>query len=229
MTQVAKPTNLSALTKKRLLRLADRLDKVKPSHFDIHTWYGINSDTAIKKFCSLGFGKVKEIGKKTEEVSDYTGGFVTKKVKKSRYALLDEGFCGSVACVLGHAAMVPEFNRAGLYVEVTGLQEKIEEGRAYWGGEGGIAYRDPKKPKSKLYESFEAGMKFFGVPEAHAVLMFGGEYSRQFYGFDLCNDNHANITPKRVAKYLRKYVESNGQYADDVMAMCGVTELKILC
>lgn len=212
----AAATKLSADTKKKLLRLCDRLDK-----------------KATKAVLNNGFAKVQKIGTVTEKIYQrnpdgaWGGKWVPKKY--DRVVLLDEGFCGSTACVLGHAAMIPEFTRKGLYVEVTDIQKikdkRLADGYNFYGGEGDDVFKDPKNPRKKIKNGFDAGMKFFGLCESHAVMMFGGELTRAFYGSD---DNTKNITPKRVAKYLRKYVETNGQWGEDVLAYAGVNSLEIM-
>lgn len=212
-------TKLSADTKKKLLRLADRLDKVKPSHFDLYTWYGVEDDKATKAVLDRGFAKTAKIGTAKEEVyqpneNGRRGSYVEKKI--DRVVLLDEGFCGSVACVLGHAALIPEFTRKGLYIEVTDI-EKIKnrrkaDGYTFYGGKGEVVYKDPKKPRARLKNNFDAGAAFFGLTENQADAVFGGERSGIFY--NMTGDKEP--TPKRVAKYIRKLVESNGAYFDDV-------------
>lgn len=218
----AAATKLSADTKKKLLRLADRLDKVKPSHFDLYTWYGVEDDKAVKAVLNQGFAKTQKIGTAKEEVyqpaepGEYGGKWVEKKI--DRTVLLDEGFCGSVACVLGHAAMIPEFTRKGLYVEVTDIQKikdnRLKDGYTFYGGEGDVVYKDPKHPRKKLKNGFSAGAAFFGLTVEQADAVFGGERSGIFY--NMTGDKEP--TPKRVAKYIRKLVESNGAYFDEVEA-----------
>jgi hypothetical protein len=209
-------TKLKALTKKRLLRLADRLDKVKPSHFDIWTWYGVSDKKAVTALTQQGgFNETAELGKITRD--RYFGGAEGwKTVKEPRKVLLDEGFCGSVACVLGHAALIPEFNKAGLYVDVTKITRQIEEAKkeefyTFYSGDGEVVYRDPKVKGAKIKQHFDAGQEFFGLTEEQADMIFGGERSPYFYGT-------SNPTPKNVAKKLRKFVESNGAYGDEVEA-----------
>ena len=174
----------------RLERLADRLEKVKRSHFDISTWYEAPSK------------KIAKIEKTKSLKYNFGGGFGKREV------LIREGFCGSVACVLGHAALIDDFNDKGLYVDVT---EAIDDVKYYKGGKSieltaDVVYKD----RDGIHYGAEAGIRFFGLPKVHAYIMFFYNAPLeccQFYGVDM----EDQITPKKVAKALRKYIETKGE------------------
>lgn len=125
--------------------------------------------------------------------------------------VLTEGFCGTTACVLGTAALLPEFVAAGLHVV---FRHYTPSGSAtaatprdyfYHPAEGGkVSFADVKYG-AKTGDS--AGAAFFDIPHHHAGCMFyTGEGSNFFYhrGWD------ETITPKDVAKALRMYVATDG-------------------
>lgn len=162
--------------KERLLKLAERMDETKPKKFYIGSWMSpsIDEKRVIKNF-----------DPETKEV-----------------AL--EGFCGTVCCVLGHAAFMPEFREEGLTILATKFTDW------YLGRDsisnGLVAYRNPKTGRITK-DPIRAGQRFFDLPKSHAECIFatGSEtYSTEkFYGATRKDE----ITPKKVAKALRRYVE----------------------
>jgi hypothetical protein len=156
------------MEKERLLRLASRMDKVKPEHFDIGNWYSPAD----------GY---EELGKTA--------------VFREDGMLARENVCGSVACVLGHAALISDFVEQGLgYVPTY-----REYGKTRVLADMRITYKD------KLYE--DAGAAFFGLDEDQASILFGlsGPYNYLYY---------FEITPQNVAKALCEFVESDGASLD---------------
>lgn len=185
---------LSAKTKKRILRLAQRFDKIKPEHFDISTWYSISPLRTYDE----GFAGFKKLANKGTSSKLEWG---TSR-RRPRRVLLDEGFCGSIACVLGHAGSIKEFNKAGLYIDVTNIEE--DKNSRYGSCSGSVIFVDPKSPKvGRPKEGFAAGEKFFDLTVEQSDAIFGGEASIYLYG------SH-NPKPKKVAAVLRKFVETDG-------------------
>lgn len=170
------------MNKERLLRLASRMDKVAVEHFDIGLWHSMTK-SAIRPETKV-------------EVDD-----------DGRTILLHEGFCGSTAqlsaanpypCVLGHGALIREFQEAGLNIEIheTGASVifKDENGNRYTGG--------------------RAGAQFFDIPEWHAAILFMADGNDRRTSFFYESGHTEEITPQQVADALRKYVETDGKSAD---------------
>lgn len=159
------------MNKERLLRLASRMDKVKDEHFNIEWWYSPADD-------------YEELAKTAQFRED---GMLAR-----------ENACGSVACVLGHAALISDFIEQGL-----GYIPTYEQ---YGGPDSPRILTDMKITyNGKYYE--EAGKEFFGLNDDQTPMLFGlgGPYD-YLYFFD--------ITPKNVAKALREFVETDGASLD---------------
>lgn len=91
--------------------------------------------------------------------------------------------CGTVACTLGFAAMLPSFKNAGLKLNKDNLP----------------AYKD--------YIAFEAGEEFFGL--AYVEHPDGFNETRVAYlMFDYDGYKSKNPKPKIVAKAIRYFVET---------------------
>jgi hypothetical protein len=81
-------------TRKRLLLLADFLEKLPPekaAHFNMHTWF--------------------ELGRELDNGELFEGTFEQLCKKKKL------GDCGTSACALGWGTQVPELNKAGLTIK----------------------------------------------------------------------------------------------------------------
>lgn len=171
--------------RERLLTLAKYMENVKPAKFDISTWY---ADTVVME----GLPSTK---------------------KDNRKIALVEGFCNSPACVLGHAALIPEFQKKGLYVDITG--DYLQTYRP------GVVYISAD---FEAQVGIEAGQAFFNLSSEHAeVLFFYGDsecYSAQFYLNDpnATHNDFGKIKPKHVATALYKYIATDGKVVDDVLA-----------
>lgn len=119
------------MNKERLLKLADHLDTVDQSRFDMSTWS-----------------------------------------------------CGTQACAIGHACEIPEFRKAGLYLETL-------YGQAY------PKYAEPRQ-KYAEYSGFDAVAKFFSISLYRANKLFD---------FDSDGDEPISaISPKKVAENIRNFV-----------------------
>lgn len=103
---------------------------------------------------------------------------------------LNEWKCGTVACAVGHACTIPEFNKAGL---------KMEPGknrRFRW-----PIYRSVGEFGPDMSQGWGAVEDFFGLITTEAAYLFHA---------DSYKDDYANPTPKLVAKRIRKFVRNNG-------------------
>lgn len=156
------------MNKERLLRLASRLEKVASEHFNINKWYNKNGGVPAQ------VEKVTEYGEKK---------------------ILSEGFCGSVACVLGHAALIKDFNEQGLFVVV---DDYTESGRVGFFSEEGASF------------GFTAGEKFFEIPIEDAAVLFGAVESHRVWSRLYKEPESSLITPQSVAAALRNYVATDG-------------------
>lgn len=165
--------------KERILRLADRLDKVLPEHYDPSSWFS----TPVRLYELIEKRVVKE--------------------EFGRTILLKEGFCGSVACTLGHAALIPEFIKDGLHISF-GSDQTF--GTVYY-----------KNQHGNFAGGAAGGALFFDIPENHAEIMFfthGNEnITESFYGVD----SASLVTPKIAAAALRKYVETDGENMEEAI------------
>lgn len=121
----------------RLKKLRARLARLRPSkhrQFSMNYWFKAALDEEAKpKFKVLADGTCKVVG------------FETKPV------------CGSAACALGHAALMPEFRKLGLKL----VYENNVDGEVL----GTVKYRGQ--------EDQYAGAAFFGLTlqEAHMLFM----------------------------------------------------------
>jgi hypothetical protein len=100
---------------------------------------------------------------------------------------ITEGFCGTAACIAGHACFIPEFYEAGLRMRVgyNTISGVVYSGVPYFEGGTGI----------------DAMAEFFDIPMEHADILFGsvGGYTSDFYG---------KLTTENVGKKLREYAEN---------------------
>lgn len=91
-----------------------------------------------------------------------------RKFRQSTYGLHhgdhappDQNYCGTAACVLGHAAMIPAFRRAGLRLH-------WERRSLFWWAEISLNGRN---------WNCEAGKHFFGLTSDEAVSLFRGSHA----------------------------------------------------
>lgn len=172
------------MNKERLLRLADHLDKVKPEKFDITHWV-------------------------TNEINP---DLVLKSTKEDR-ELSIEGFCGTVACVLGHAAFIPEFRKAGLTVYNEALDPSV-------GFCGTIVY-NPDQVRINRIDDLEefptdglAGEAFFELTSNQAYYLFGlVDRAAEFYG----REELEQVTSKDAARTIRQFAETDGKSLEDFL------------
>lgn len=189
------------MRKDRLLALADLMEKVKPEQYN-QDRYGTGTVTSRKATF------------KPVQVKGYD--------EERALILPKEGFCGTAACVLGHAALNPGFGLAIIssdefrHIETEGGRRSYNLGG--YGFDivaldelGEIIYGD-RYPEIDTI----AGAIAFDIPEEHADRMFAGECgaTRSFYkGHDEVEEEYEfyDVTPHDVATALRKYVETDGK------------------
>lgn len=153
----------------KLARLARHLEDVNPKKFDISRWVTDSIDPAL-----------------VEENIDSNG------------CIALEGFCGTVACVLGHAAFIPEFREAGLLPCMLSKHVKTDS------GVGVVVYGD--------LSGSRAGAEFFDIPVQDAKIIFGDSIaSSHFYLKYLKVYPASKVNAAQAAEMLRRYVMSDGQ------------------
>lgn len=151
------------MNKERILRLADHMECVKPETYNQDD-FGLFNNTNIDMV----------------DLSPDLGKLYTVKI--------EEGFCGTAACIAGHACFIPEFSEAGLKMKVS---VDLARNRIFNGG-----------PYFDNSYNFTAMSKFLDIPEDHSEILFGqnGGITSAFYGTD--------ATPQDVADKLREYAEN---------------------
>jgi hypothetical protein len=107
--------------------------------------------------------------------------------------------CGTTACALGHATMIPKFRKMGL---------RLFKGRGIWSGQVvGVALgrRLPCTCYSDAADiSFRAAMRLFGLTPEQALFLFAPE--QDLAGFKKPSPG-TNATPKQVARHIRNFVK----------------------
>lgn len=121
------------VAQRRLTVLIDYLSQVKTDNFDIGSW-GRWSDPP------------RYISDKTTE---------TAFIKKVR-----DRSCGTTACVVGHAATIPAFRRAGLCLEPDICSDVVFE----------VIFNPPKSSQS--YRGIDAAEQFFKLSFEDASYLF---------------------------------------------------------
>lgn len=147
-------------------------------------------------------------------------------------AIIKEGACGTAACVLGHAALIPEFQKKGLTFGV--YDWNIDSYDKVVGSNMLILYNKRGAPDMK--EGMQAGAEFFGIPIEHARVLFGAHDhvdTIMFYtglGYDEADEIGAHdeigepdgpfyqrVNLAVVADKLEEYVATAGQNVEDVI------------
>lgn len=123
---------------KRLTRLADYLETINPKNFDLSTWAEHN-----------------EIYDAEDELKPF------KTVMRE----IQEGACGTTACACGHAAMIPEFRKAGLKLEFNEEDYRSVEDLAV-----DFIFRPPGSVN--VYSGLDAAEMFFKLSDREAEYLF---------------------------------------------------------
>lgn len=179
------------MKKKLLLDLADLMETVAEDRYDQDSWMdGVTADViTYSRAVDPEYSRIK----------------------------LKEGFCNTGACVLGHATTVPSIQKAGLFIAVDSdklRQEKedLKNGVTPWEIRAVVG----KITRGSFVSGFRAACEVFDIPYNHAELMFDNmnDAVRLFYTGDI----NREPTPKLVADAIRAYVETDGKYAEEVIA-----------
>jgi hypothetical protein len=179
------------MNKERLLLLADHMEKVRPENYDQNVVIEGDIDT---------FEDADE---------EYKSGYYEYRPLK-----LKEGFCGTTACVMGHAPFVPEF--ADLGMRIYASRSKTYADAQF--DVGGIVLLRASAPRP-LYD-FDAAREFFDLTYEQSNVLFSsadeGE-TRAFYTGSFDGD-FTEVTPQIVAQKLREFVATDGASVDKVIA-----------
>ncbi len=141
------------MNKRRLLKLAEFLEKVPRKRFDYASWVG--DDWGGKQDLS----------------------------------------CGTTACAMGWACTIPSFRKAGLK-----LKNSLLDGTSLR-----TAYYTSNVPYFNGFEGFDAAALFFDIDLRDARYLFGEPNHTPF-------KDTSEVTPKQVAKLIRKFVEGKREY-----------------
>lgn len=98
-----------------------------------------------------------------------------------------EGFCGTAACAIGHCPVA--FPKAFDYRHSGGSLDVISKETGAW--------------------NFEAAQEFFGLNNLESEYLFGGGA----YNDEIDRERVKKVTPKRVAKRIRKFVRDGLTWA----------------
>ena len=141
----------------RLTVLADHLDSVPPDRFWLGTWFANRMPT-------------------------------DREIDNEELLYEDEEFqrtdCGTVACAIGHACRIPEFNALGF--KSNGLSPRYAPPTA-------------KKTGSWNYSDWRAVHEFFGLGDQEAYTLF----------LDNRYPTGGHTTPAQVAERIRAFVRDN--------------------
>jgi len=120
-----------------------------------------------------------------------------------------ENFCGTAACVLGHAAFDPEFQHAGLRVAI--VQDS-------WGDVDAEVVLVGKNREVEV--GLTAAASFYGIDLSLASALFGWGasdwHNSGFYTY-FAETYAEYISPAIVARAIRAFVESDGMVVVDHM------------
>lgn len=144
----------------RLEKLAKHLRTLPVSRdlkFDMGTWFGREFQPTITSV--------------VEKDTLVTKGNVCT-VKKVTEKSVEEGFCHTSACILGHAAIgIPEFQRAGLKVD---FDDNDPDGKGYRFISGHVVFKGESDE--------DAGALFFGLEDHEANALFHGDFTTPLQG-----------------------------------------------
>lgn len=136
----------------RLKRLAEFLETVDDTKFNIHSWYIIDHNYVPLEKIQLD---------KNNTVRYADGGIYYSE----EYPLLKNVDCGTSACALGWACSIPEFQEAGLALAVHNSDHFYTRAFPYYEGHSDIG----------------AAEKFFDISEDQASSLFDPYYYYTYY------------------------------------------------
>lgn len=131
------------------------------------------------------------------------------------FAVAPEGFCGSSACILGHAPSVPAIREAGLIIIAFGSTPTL-------GGMHARAFAvvSIDVDTGDLRTSIEAAARTFDIPQDHAAVIFGEPANpRTTALFTGEPGADFEVTPVEAAAVLRRYVETAGETVKSAIAL----------
>jgi hypothetical protein len=119
--------------------------------------------------------------------------------------MLEEGFCKTSACALGHAAMIPAFQRQGLKLVWNGTPEDLvkrsQELKKI--GDSGVASQSADIMFAGA-EGVDAGAEFFELSSNQASELFGGELQTKTEVVKYIDDLLAGKVDRHGQRYRTK-------------------------
>lgn len=192
------------MNKKRLLLLADHMETVEAAKYNQGTWAGELTPKALERI----------VGAETILDGSDEDGIV----------ILPEGWCGTEACVLGHATTIPEIPlRIFIPGDMISEHDERHNDAPY---DPEIAYQNNDGSIDFEMTGVMAASEAFDVSYEHSGVLFGGKNLLTYAFYSGRNPETIDvmspvlriwdITPVMVATALRKYVETAGKSLEDV-------------
>ena len=174
------------MKKKELLALADYMELVDAAAYDQSSWLD-----------RLKPDKILGIDQETGAVR------------------LSEDFCGTSACVLGHAVFAPALKHLGLFLNLRPSFSSERESDTVTIDGTRYLCRYPEictvDDDGHVVEGFETACIAFDIPEDHAEVIFGPNTADTRFFYLGEEGSPDDLTPTVVASALRDYVATNGE------------------
>ncbi len=172
---------------KRLAKLAKYMKTIKDNRFYIGAW--LDGQKPIKRDVIEAAGLAEKNSLVTPE-----------KINE----------CGTTACLLGHAATMPEFRRRGLRMTVLNLYDDFDihgraNGRANIGTN--LCLYDEHTGQRITDDPFKAGAKFFGLSRTEVLRLFDGHYYDE-----VGIRGYSNVKPHHTVKMIKRILKQNGYH-----------------
>jgi len=171
----------------RMEELIRLIETVKPQHYDQGSWMKMPIESKVE----------------TTPIRDPYADEMIPVV---------ENFCGTSACVLGHAALHQRFMDLGLRVKVARAYNNFTYAT--------VIFINPET--DAVYEEDDAGQEFFDLGYEVASTIFGGGEDAWYrdnepLGFYTFYADYAGqkVTPQIVARALRAVIATYGQNVKD--------------
>jgi len=176
--------------------------------YDQGTWFDFDEDDATGVFGSLaGLTQVPEpvsYGRDDLVREDWQ----TNETIKGE-VFIPNNFCGTAACVLGHAASDPEFRQEGLYMEII-----VENGKF---SRSNIIFQRPGSEGFQI--DSDAGADFFDLTDSEAGALFSdmadywSSWDDEAHGYYTFYADYAgqDITPAIVARAIQAFADTDGE------------------